>query len=305
VLRDQEVAAFLADTEAFWSDIEERADQAASLAAPPATHALAALVRAAIIARDFQMFCTDFLPTAERPTFPATLYSGWLATLRQPMPDWWFDAAGHPDAIAEDVAAHPGLAVEWGNRKDVPVWGRPRNHGMLTSPSTLDEPDLAREYSAGTEGIDRALLTPVDWSDYDADRIHRDAFYSPTPAASRMLGHQASPEEILSMVESDSGQWLVAAVRDEIRRTPRPPAGGTVDRRIADPSAFTAGTVLAGLAAEILHQTGYRHTDPLRPQLMSDPAGRRVDLHAVVTDALTAAEGMERLRRLLLAGSIR
>src|SRR5262249_16953564 len=144
-------AAFLTDTEAFWSDIEERADQAASHAVAPAGHALAALVRGAIIVRDFQMFCTDFPPTLESPIFPAKLYSGWLATLRQQMPDWRFDAACHPDAIAADVAAHPGLAAEWGNRKHAPVWGRPRTPGMLASASTLDEPELAREYFASTE----------------------------------------------------------------------------------------------------------------------------------------------------------
>jgi hypothetical protein len=56
------------------------------------------------------------------------------------------------------------------------------------------------------------------------------------------------------------------------------------------------------LVAEVLHQAGYRHTDVLRPQEMSNPAGDRIDIYATVTDALASRAGMDRLRA-LLAGS--
>ena len=59
--------------------------------------------------------------------------------------------------------------------------------------------------------------------------------------------------------------------------------------------------VLAGLVAEVLQHAGYRHTDVLRAQVMSDAAGDRVDIYAVVTSALASAAGMDRLRTLLLA----
>jgi hypothetical protein len=302
---DAATAAFLERTDAFWRDIEERADQAAVLAVPPDVRVLVALVRAAVIARDFLSFSAGFVPTAESPTFPAALYSGWHSTFCRQMPGWWFDTACHPDDMADDAAEHPGLAGRWTKRPAGSVWSRPRAAGMVASLSTSDEVELARAYYAGTENIDASQLTPVGWSAYDADRMHRDSFYSPTQAASIMLGHHASPEEILSMVGEETGQWLVAAVREEVRHSLHWNADQTLVDRITDPAAFTTGTVLAGLVAETMHQAGYRHTDPLRPQLMNNPAGHRVDIHAVVTDALASAEGMERLRCLLLAGSTR
>jgi hypothetical protein len=300
-----QTAAFLADTQAFWSDIEKRADQAALLAVGSPGRALAGLIRRAVVARDFEKFCDDFRPAIEDPTFPDTLYAGWVSTLHQRMPEWWFDTACHPDAIAADVAAHPGLATEWGTRPHAPVWRRPRRLGMIVALSTSDESQLAREYLAGVGNIEAARLIPVEWSGYDADRIHRDSFHSPTQAATTMLGHHASPGEILSMLEGETGRWLVAAVREEVRRSLHWHADRTLVDRITDPAAFTTGTVLAGLVAETMHLAGYRHTDPLRPQLMGDPAGHQVDVYAVVTDALVTAEGMERLRSLLLAGTAR
>jgi hypothetical protein len=228
------------------------------------------------------------MPTPQHPVFPAALYSGWLRRLATPAPPW-LRAEG--DAPAQ---AHPGLPAPG-------TAARPRlhRHGIVSALSTTDELALSRSCMAQVAEMDAAKLTPVDWSQFDADDVHAEAFPPPGPAASVLLGRAATPGDILNMIEKDGGRALGAAMLDERRRMLEDLLS---DRFLPDQALWrtvTTSEILAGLTVQVLHERGYRHRDVLQPWLMTDPSGDVTDVYELTTQALESTSGMRNLRALL------
>jgi hypothetical protein len=242
---------FLDKSTAFRDDLGRHADRAAAAMAGSNKQAQNALARAKVITEHFNEFAPRYLLN-EANSFQ-DLYTHWLRAAAQPVPDWAVQSLRtvDPPVPAEYVALITGLD--------------PDDADTLATAIDVD-PDAA--YHFGYDAIREEILT----------------------AATQLLGHDATPADVVALVADGRGAELGAQwdeVTEAVLADARPHTRG-MERYLAETrtSASTAGELLEAFIAGLGVPRGYHYDPVVRPGALTAEEHSEIEIYATIGSAV-------------------
>ncbi|MEY9872034.1 hypothetical protein ABH931_001508 [Streptacidiphilus sp. MAP12-33] len=291
-------SVFLRRTDAFATEIEDRADQAAVVSAGSRQSAAAALLAAGRTLMSFDEFVSGYHRLVRRHRrIPEHLYSGWLEAREEgyALPA---DRRAFVATIARELRdVHPSLAGEFGDLAEQ----QPTATAAVVPVLAVVPPDLDRVMARAYGGrLIPANSTPRAraWRDIDPAQV-----FGPPPAtsgmheaASTVLGRPATAADVLDLLSTADG-------RQEVTRVI---LADSDERIVGDlEQALRPGVAASNAVLHELLTYGYRRLDVLHQMRVTAPDGSVLDVATATADALRSPEARQDLQALLADAAAR